>query len=88
MLAACAHKAIDYKRYISLYYSIEALAQTWSSLFQPIPDMDYWSKYDGPTFIPNESLKYVKRGRRQSKRICNDMDEMEKSKKIAPKTYQ
>jgi hypothetical protein len=51
----------------------------WVSVFQLIPDVDYWCEYDGPIYIPDESLKHVKCGQRKSKRIHNDMDEMEKA---------
>jgi hypothetical protein len=81
VLAACAYRALDYTNFISPYYSVEFLFRTWSQVLHPIQDEDYWEPYEGPKYIPDESLKHVKRGRRKSRRIRNDMDAMEKGDK-------
>ena len=82
ILAVCGDMAIDYNQFISRFYSVHELAQTWAPLFHPIPDVDYWDPYFGPKLIPNKKLKIDKPGRRTSRRIRNDMDEMEKSTEI------
>ena len=56
------------------YYTTQSYYDTWVSLFHQKFNEDEWPLYDGPTIVPNESMKCIGSGRPKSTRFHNEMD--------------
>jgi hypothetical protein len=52
----------------------EHTIKIWESSFEPYLDPSQWLEYNGPEYVPLPSLKKMKKGRRQKKRLKGDMD--------------
>jgi hypothetical protein len=52
----------------------EHTIKIWESSFESYLDPSQWPEYDGPAYVPLPSLKKMKKGRRQKKRLKGDMD--------------
>ena len=70
-------------QYISEFYDIHHLYGTWSAEFNSYGlDMHYRDLSPGHAkWVPNDALKKVGRGRRQSRRIRNDMDDSQRGQR-------
>ena len=78
--AACAHTKQTSEQYVSRYFDIHHLMQTWSSeLYSYGLQMSYRDLWPGEfEWVPNPALKQVKKGRRHTRRFRNDMDESQR----------
>jgi hypothetical protein len=47
----------------------EHTIKIWESSFEPYLDPSQWPEYDGPEYVPLPSLKKMKKGRSQKKRL-------------------
>ncbi|WVZ50495.1 hypothetical protein U9M48_001741, partial [Paspalum notatum var. saurae] len=83
VLAACREVSVDPINFVSTFYTKGAIAATWN---QEVFGYGMVSTYTGPNeqkwYIPNPSLKRGDKGRRQTRRIRNGMDEAEAGKRI------
>ena len=82
--AACAVWNQASTQYISKYYDMQHLYATWSAEFHSYGvDMHYRELWPREIkWVPNDALKHVGRGRRQSRRIRNDMDESQRGDRV------
>jgi hypothetical protein len=80
-VATCASVNLNYDQFISPIYRLDYLVRVYGVDFQPIGNEEYWPPYAGPTFVPNQSLRRFKKGRPTTKRIHNEMDELEPQQK-------
>ena len=75
VLAVCRNRKFDANGFVSPFYSMNKLVETWSGNFHPYGNQCEWPTYTGPTIYPDRSL--IKVGRRRHNRIKMVMDEME-----------
>jgi hypothetical protein len=75
-MTACIARGLDYENamYMSPFFFREHTINIWESSFEPYLDPSQWPEYDGPEYVPLLSLKKMKKGRRQKKRLEGDMD--------------
>jgi hypothetical protein len=76
LMTACTARGLDYENamYMSPLFYREHTIKIWESSFEPYLDPSQWPEYDGPEYVPLPSLKKLKKGRRQKKRLKGDMD--------------
>ena len=79
VLAACGQLGLDAISFVSPYYMKEAVLHTWTCEMQGFRAMGNFNTVvpSERQYIPDPSLLRTGVGRRQSKRIRNDMDESE-----------
>jgi hypothetical protein len=83
IMAVCIEYHENYEQFISPYYSVHNLVQTYEPKFFPLDDKRLWPEYEGYVLYPGEKLVKknaqgkVKRGQRQTKRLHNNMDIMD-----------
>lgn len=77
--AVCLTAYIDDKQYVDNIYRNETLDRAYEAEFEVLPHHDYW--YDIPDYqlFPDPRHRRDPNGRPQSRRIRNDMDELEES---------
>jgi hypothetical protein len=75
-MTACNARGLDYENamYMSALFFREHTIKIWESSFELYLDPSQWPEYDGPEYVPLPSLKKMKKGRRQKKRLIGDMD--------------
>jgi hypothetical protein len=75
-MTACTARDLDYENamYMSPLFFREHTIKIWESSFESYLDPSQWPEYDGPEYVPLPSLKKMKKGRRQKKRLKGDMD--------------
>lgn len=79
VLAACGQLQMDAISFVSTYYRKESVINTWTGEMVGFRVVDNFNTVN-PTdrqYIPDPGLVRTSRGRRQSRRIRNDMDESE-----------
>ncbi|WVZ55652.1 hypothetical protein U9M48_006286 [Paspalum notatum var. saurae] len=82
VLAACRELSVDPTNFVSTFYTKGAIAATWNQeLFGYGMVRAYTAPNQQKWYIPNQSLKRLK-GRRQTRRIQNGMDEAEAGKRL------
>ncbi|WVZ66532.1 hypothetical protein U9M48_015737 [Paspalum notatum var. saurae] len=80
VLAACRELSVDPTNFVSTFYTKGAIAATWNQeLFGYGMVRAYTAPNEQKWYIPNPALKRLK-GRRQTRRIRNGMDEAEAGK--------
>ncbi|WVZ78258.1 hypothetical protein U9M48_025999 [Paspalum notatum var. saurae] len=81
ILAACRELSVDPTNFVSTFYTKGAIAATWNQeLFGYGMVRAYTAPNEQKWYIPNPALKRLK-GRRQTRRIRNGMDEAEAGKR-------
>lgn len=75
VLAVCRHRNLNENELVNLWYSFQALANTWAGQFHPYGNQIERPTFTGPTIVPDHRL--INLGRRQHSRIPMYMDEME-----------
>ncbi|XP_072058076.1 uncharacterized protein [Arachis hypogaea] len=74
-IACCAQSRLDWSIYVDEVYTMQKVFRVYQMGFvTPIPE-GLWPPYDGPTVIPDPSLRHCHDGRSRSTRIRNNMDE-------------
>jgi hypothetical protein len=75
-MTACNARGLDYENAMCMspLFFREHTIKIWESSFEPYLDPSQWPEYDGPEYVPLPSLKKMKKGRRQKKRLKGDMD--------------
>jgi hypothetical protein len=63
---------------MSPYYSLSAELKTWEPRFEPLLDPSQWPENDGMNYVPDMTMKKIRKGRHKKKRFHNKMDDMEK----------
>ena len=79
VLAACGMLGMEHISFVSPYYIKEAVLNTWTGELHGFRSTGNFNTVDPADrrYIPDPSLLRTGRGRRQSRRIRNDMDESE-----------
>jgi len=79
VLAACGMLGMEHISFVSPYYIKEAVLNTWTGELHGFRSTGNFNTVDPAErrYIPDPSLLRTGRGRRQSRRIRNDMDESE-----------
>jgi hypothetical protein len=80
VIIACRKRRVldEGSNYMSPYYSMSAELKTWEPRFDPLLDSSQWLEYDWMDYVPNVTLRKIRKGRRKKKRFRNEMDDMEK----------
>ncbi|XP_029152486.1 uncharacterized protein [Arachis hypogaea] len=74
-LACCAYSRLTWHPYVHEVYSLRLVFNVyWMGFTPPIPE-GFWPPYDGPTVIPDPSMRRAAEGRPRSTRIRTSMDE-------------
>ncbi|XP_074266607.1 uncharacterized protein LOC141589886 [Silene latifolia] len=77
LMAVCREHSIDSDQYVDPFYSCGEYLGSYRVLFHPVPDQGYWKPWCASILIPNPEQKRG-HGRPISKRIHNEMDEVQK----------
>jgi hypothetical protein len=75
VLAVIRVRKFSLPMFVSNFYSVANLVNTWKGRFYPYPNQREWSLYEGPIMIPKRT--WIRRGRRRHIRLSMVMDEME-----------
>jgi SWIM zinc finger len=78
VIAICNAKHIDYHQYVDKLYRNETLLSAYSVEFKELPHESYWPDAPDYKLVPEPKRRRGSKGRPQSRRIHNEMDEMEK----------
>ncbi|CAL0310918.1 unnamed protein product [Lupinus luteus] len=76
-IATCSTLNLDCGQFISPIYRLDNILKVYGIHFQPIGNIEYWPPYSGPSFIPNPVMRRKRTGRPKTKRIHNEMDEVQ-----------
>ncbi|XP_019451933.1 PREDICTED: uncharacterized protein LOC109354035 [Lupinus angustifolius] len=76
-IATCSTLNLDCGQFISPIYRLDNILKVYGIHFQPIGNEEYWPPYSGPSFIPNPVMRRKRTGRPKTKRIHNEMDEVQ-----------
>ncbi|XP_025682130.1 uncharacterized protein [Arachis hypogaea] len=74
-IACCAQSRLDWSIYVNEVYTMQKVFRVYQMGFVPPIPEGLWPPYDGPTIIPDPSLRRCRDGRPRSTRIRNNMDE-------------
>ncbi|XP_057746943.1 uncharacterized protein LOC130966186 [Arachis stenosperma] len=74
-IACCAQSRLDWSIYVDEVYTMQKVFRMYQMGFVPPIPEGLCPPYDGPTIIPDPSLRCCRDGRPRSTRIQNNMDE-------------
>jgi hypothetical protein len=72
------HVLYEGSNYMSPHYSLAAEEKIWEAIFEPLLDLSQWSVYEGQDYVPDVTMRKMRKGRRKKKCFHNEMDDMEK----------
>ena len=79
VVAVCLAAYVDYKQYVDDLYRNETLLRAYEAEFDVLRHQDYWCDVADFELLPDPRRRRDPKGRPQSRRIRNDMDEIEES---------
>ncbi|XP_057718173.1 uncharacterized protein LOC130932773 [Arachis stenosperma] len=79
-IACCAQSRLDWATYVDEVYTMSEVFKVYQMSFAPCIPKGLWPPYDGPTVIPDPSMRRAREGRPRSTHIRNNMDEADTSR--------
>ncbi|XP_025670451.1 uncharacterized protein [Arachis hypogaea] len=74
-LACCAYSRVTWQPYVHPVYRLSSVFSVYQMGFTPPIPEGFWPPYDGPTVIPDPSMRRAREGCPRSTRIWTNMDE-------------
>ncbi|XP_025648824.1 uncharacterized protein [Arachis hypogaea] len=74
-LACCAYSRVTWQPYVHPVYRLSYVFSVYQMGFTPPIPEGFWPPYDGPTVIPDPSMRRSREGHPRSTRIRTNMDE-------------
>ncbi|XP_016177918.1 uncharacterized protein LOC107620240 [Arachis ipaensis] len=74
-LACCAYSRVTWQPYVHPVCRLSSVFSVYQMGFTPPILEDFWPPYDGPTVIPDLSMRHAREGRPRSTRIRTNIDE-------------
>ena len=79
VIAICNWAKMDFYQFVDPLYKIQTIFAVYENEFADVPERSYWRPFDEYNLIPDVNRRRKSKGRPQSRRIRNEMDEIEES---------